>query len=273
MPSCRDVVTDEGESMNRIIASSIVALVCCVFAGATAAQTNTIDGVWVGSYTSTYSRTPVSEVLMFRTVGDRVFGAYLSASQATGTLIGNSTGPNAYTFLVTQPQDGCPPATGTLTASVSQGTLQYSFAAIPCKGDADFGKGTAKMADATSLRAFSDASASRGDTAGAQVAGLWNGVYTSTYAKNPAHEKLFFANFGTTTRGIYVSDSGASGMLSGQVTSSHFALSDYDPTPPCPGRAVYDGERRGNVLEYGFHATDCQGNIDIGRGRAEPALP
>lgn len=254
--------------MIRMSVSALV--VCLTFAGGTAAQSSGIDGVWLGTYTSTHSPTPTSEVLIFKTAGDQVVGAYLSASQSAGTLVGYQSGANGYTFLVTQPLDGCPPVSGTLTATVNQGTLQYSFAAIPCQGKPDNGKGTAKIADAQALAAFPGGGTSA-PPSNVSIAGLWNAVYTSTSSPNPTNEKLFFANFGSMTRGIYVSDSGATGILSGQVSSNRFALSDYSPGPPCPGRAVYQGDRNAAAIDYGFQATDCQGNIDIGRGRAVPA--
>lgn len=255
--------------MKRLLGIVAVVAVCLGIAGAAAAQSRTIDGVWLGTYTSTYSSNPTKEILIFKTTGNQIVGAYLSASQSAGTLVGYQFSGNVYTFLVTGPVAGCPPASGTLTATVNQGALQYEFVALPCKGSTDVGKGTGVIADAKALAAFSgSASASA-----VSIAGLWNGVYTSTFSTSPTKETLFFANFGTTTQGIYVSESGGAGLLSGQVSSSSFALSDFAPSPPCPGRAVFQGNKGTSALAYSFQATDCQGTIDIGKGEATPASP
>jgi len=255
------------EWMKALRGIAIAVAVCMSTAGVAAAQ-SAIDGVWLGTYTSSSSPNPTTEVLIFQTVGTKVVGAYLSASQSAGTVIGFQYNANTYSFLVTQPVDGCPPAPGTLTVTVNDKSLQYAFAAVSCKGP-DNGKGTARVANAAALAAFPGGTPAPAPNV--SVAGLWNGVYTSTFSPNPTHEKIFFANFGATTKGIYVSDSSDTGILTGQVTSSHFALSDYDPAPPCPGRAVFQGDKVTTGLDYGFQSTDCQGNIDIGHGRAEPA--
>ena len=144
--------------------------------------------------------------------------------------------------------------------------MQYAFASVSCKGTY-IGKGTAQKIASTAK-----ALAALKAAANVPVAGLWNGVYTSTNSPNPTKETIFLANFGAVTKGIYVSDSGAAGILTGRAPSNPFILSDNAPSPPCPGRGVFEGDVQGNTMAYEFHSVDCEGKFDIGHGKAERGL-
>lgn len=140
--------------------ASIVLFVCVVIgstAGTAMAQ-SPIDGIWHGTYTSTYSPDPTPEVLIFQTVDDTVVGAYVSKSGATGTLRGVGSN-NTYALAVTAPVSGCPePATGVLHVAVEGDRITYSFQATSCKGkDAGRGEGVRR---ATGEATFSSQSAS-----------------------------------------------------------------------------------------------------------------
>lgn len=245
--------------------AAIVFLTCLVIGSAagTAMAQSSIDGIWHGAYTSTYSPKPTKEILMFETIDDdHVAGVYLSQSAAAGTLKGVGSG-NTYAFHVTEPAPGCPgPAMGVLHVEVKGDQMKYIFQASSCKGT-DVGHGEAKRG----------AEAPWGDPS-SKLSGFWQGEYSSTYSPKLTQETIFFGSFDNEVVGVYLSKSGATGILTGLVSGDDFTLYVSAPSPPCPSHGFFNGYLLGDgKLNYSFSGADCKGQKDQGKGQGKKFAP
>ncbi|MGB7196633.1 MAG: hypothetical protein WBD81_24530 [Collimonas pratensis] len=224
---------------------------------------NSIDGVWSGNYVSTYSPSPTNEILMFEILsGKQIAGVYLTATASAGT----ASGTEIDKLAILQPVAGCPePAKGVLTVeAVSHDKINYSFSATSCKG-VDNGKGTAVRYDINKKPPHK-----AGDTPVQSLVGFWNGEYTSMNSPKQTKEILAFSSSGTAVTAVYLSKSGATGILTGTVASDTFSLSIGPSTPPSVFAGVLNPGKLS--LSYGFYST-APANPDIGNGVAAPAAP
>jgi hypothetical protein len=239
--------------------TSLFLIVGC--SSSTIAQTNSIDGIWEGVYTSTYSTSPTKEVLMFKTLSKKsneVVGVYLSKNGSAGILSGISEG-STYCFVVRQPVSTCPQvATGVLNIEIKGDQIDYFYYAESCAG-VDIGHGKGKRIQP-------------GPPPTSGLPGFWEGTYTSTGSPQPTKETFYFEAIGNkNVVGVYLSQDGATGILTGPVISPNFTFIDTVPDANCPSKGTVSGQiaKSGTAFSYTFTGRDCAGKEDNGKGKAK----
>ncbi|MCV6636173.1 hypothetical protein [Candidatus Albibeggiatoa sp. nov. NOAA] len=225
------------------------------------AASNSIDGIWIGEYSSGSSTDLTKEIIIFKTVsseeGSKVVGAYLTADGFAGTLEGAYQDESNLVFILRQPMFHCPQAaTGVLKVELKDEKIEYFYFGKSCTGEGT-SQGTGSK--------ISTIPQNKG------LLGFWQGSDSTTFFFDfiektdpiPAQQLM----------GIYVNDNGNSGILTGTSLPSieqKFTLTNTKPSPTCSAKGVLTGEFRKDTtaLSYSFVSTDCSGKSSTETGQA-----
>lgn len=118
------------------------------------------------------------------------------------------------------------------------------------------------------------------------ISGVWHGSYTSDKIPDPVPVVMLFqqlttqefeasryargqaATPGETVVGVYKSDNGAIGTMTGIILGETVTLEATQATPTCPGSFTMQGELVGDHFEWHFQGKDCLGE-ENGDGSAD----
>ena len=107
---------------------------------AVASPLGSINGVWIGEYTSNTSSTITKEIFVFKTIstktGSKVVGTYLTQDGFTGTLEGSYKSDLSLVFVVRQTVTHCPQTavTGVLNIELKEAQIEYFYFGESCDG-------------------------------------------------------------------------------------------------------------------------------------------